>query len=852
MKTTSGHIRFAASARIARRALLASVLTTLLAPAVATAGGVTNLHDDARTGWYPDQPSLTTSAVTSSNFGQVFSTQLDGQVFAQPLLSNNTVFATTENNTAYGLDPVDGHIRWTNHFGVPFNPGYAGCGDLTPTVGSTSTPVIDPAGSGTAYMTTKVGDSDPTYSNGTWLLHAVDVTSGVEKSGFPVVIGGAADNLPDVSFDGLWELQRPGILLQDGAVYLGFGGHCDNGPYRGWIFRVTTAGQTTARWVDVPSDVRGGGIWQAGAGLASDGPGSLLFATGNGFGDNATPGPLGQIPGSTPPGGLSESIVRLSLQADGTLAASDFFTPSLADQLDNSDADFASGGPVVLPNSFGTLKAPKLLSVVGKEGIVYTLDRDSLGGFAMGLGGTDQAVDKGPTRAGVWGKPSIFGGDGGWMYVVTSNGLDSYRRQVDSTGIPHMGFCATTNGPVGLGSSPAVVTSNSAKAGSALVWVLTMGYRDGWGTELRVYDGSPICGRDMQPLKSWAVGQGTRYSPPGVGDGRIYVGNLEGKVIGFGTPAPVTLGIDSSSIGVTTAGHALKGSVTLRAYRDGITVRSLGLDSAAGFTLDTPKPVLPLTLNAGDTLSVPISFTSSAVGNRGANLRVTTPDGVSTFAITARNRAIGPYLGVVSKLMEFGPVVVNGTARASVTLSNQGSEPLTVSKVQLPSGFMKLGFNAAAPFTIPVDGSRTLELLWTPRKVGSLTGKIAFTTNGNEATTARLLSVTGSAAVAGRLSLSQTGVAFGRVKRGASVRKTVAFKNTGGVPITLTKFKQPASGGFSVGSSLNEGSRILPGKTITLSVYFAPTEVGSASAQLYITANDGLGPRVISLSGTGS
>jgi hypothetical protein len=95
-------------------------------------------------------------------------------------------------------------------------------------------------------------------------------------------------------------------------------------------------------------------------------------------------------------------------------------------------------------------------------------------------------------------------------------------------------------------------------------------------------------------------------------------------------------------------------------------------------------------------------------------------------------------------------------------------------------------------------------------------------------------------------------VAFGSVRHGTRATKTVTFKNSGGVPITLTKFKQPAAGGFSVSAALNEGSRIFPGQSVTLTVSFAPTELGAKTAALYVTANDGLGPRVISFSGTGT
>ena len=123
----------------------------------AKADETTVSEDTLRTGWDPNEPSLSPTNVTASNFGSLFSTQLDGQIYAQPLVAAGTLIVATENDEVYGLDPATGAIRWTHNVG-PARPASAiGCGDLTPNLGVTSTPVYDPA-SNAVYFTAKVND----------------------------------------------------------------------------------------------------------------------------------------------------------------------------------------------------------------------------------------------------------------------------------------------------------------------------------------------------------------------------------------------------------------------------------------------------------------------------------------------------------------------------------------------------------------------------------------------------------------------------------------------------------------------------------------------------------------------
>jgi len=251
------------------RAISIACMLCLLALTGQTLGaGITNAGDDLRTGWYPDEPSLTPQLVSGGTFGQLWSAPVEGQVYAQPLLDNGTLLVATEKNKVYGLDPATGAVQWSKELGTPWNPSDIGCGDLTPSVGVTATPVIDPA-THIAYLTHK------TYAAGTsgsarWYMDALDLGSGAQEPGFPVLLSGTAQNAPAQTFHPTTELQRPGLLLLGGTVYAAFGSHCDITPWQGWVFGVSTAGVLRTRWVADQSG-NGAGIWQSGAGLTSDG-----------------------------------------------------------------------------------------------------------------------------------------------------------------------------------------------------------------------------------------------------------------------------------------------------------------------------------------------------------------------------------------------------------------------------------------------------------------------------------------------------------------------------------------------------------------------------------------------------
>ena len=348
--------------------------------------------------------------VSGGTFGQLFKTPVNGEVYGQPLVDDGQLLVNTENNFAYGLDPVSGAILWTRQFGTPVQASNIGCADLTPTFGVTSTAVVDQS-TDVEYVVDNEyvsGDSGPSA----YFVHALNLdANGAEVSGFPVRIQGNAANDPSLTFDPTHEIQRPGLLLLDGSIYVAFAAHCDIGPWEGWIAGVTEAGTLQTMWTTVSTSTdsspdSGAGIWMSGGGLAlrrARPVSSLPRATG----PRTVPGP---IPGDTPPADLGEAVVRLAVQPDGSLKPVDFFSPYDAATLDQSDIDFGSGSPVALfpmpisaPRPF-----PTSPSKWERRGTSTCSTATTSGGWGRGPNGTDDVVGRYGPNGGVWSSPACL------------------------------------------------------------------------------------------------------------------------------------------------------------------------------------------------------------------------------------------------------------------------------------------------------------------------------------------------------------------------------------------------------------------------------------------------------------
>jgi iron transport multicopper oxidase len=840
-----------------------AVLALLAIAGSAAAAGITNSGGDLRDGWYPDQPRLAPDAVSSPTFGQLWKADVDGQVYAQPLVVGDTVIVATERNNVYALDAETGAVRWTRSLGAPFpaaSIGPHGCADLQPDLGVTSTPVIDTA-TGTIYLTHK------TYAPGStteaaYYLDALDAATGAPRDHFPVAFGGNAQNAPAVPFHPTTQMQRPGLLLMDGVVYAGFGAHCDIWPWQGWVFGVDGAsGATKARWTSVAGaygDYDGAGIWQSGSGLMSDRSGRLFVSTGNGASPKSPASALAD-------GNFGESIVRLDVQPDGSLKAGDFYAPYDAQDLDTYDADFASAGLTGLDDRyFATSAYPHVAVAVGKAGYVYLLDRDHLGGFRQAPNNGDKVIQRVGPYGGVWSRPAVWPSDGGRYIAIptasqqwggyagaaswSSGPLNVYRYRVDAAGEPSLDAPIGSDDAFGFGSGAPVITSNGTTSGTAVLWIIWAADSSGANAQLRAYDPVPSGGH-LVLRKSWPIGQSSKFSMPGVGSGRVYVGTRDGHVLGFGAPVKAEVQAPATTFPVTTVGQ--KSTVGVKLTIAGtVRVTGVGASPASTFTARPAAADVPRDYNDGQSLTVPVDFTPSAPGGVGGTLTVTTDKGAFTFSLTATGQAADPLLTASPAVVSFGGAVV-GTQRAgTITLGNAGGQVLTISAIQLPGAPFTVAKPPKVGDTIAPGDALNLAVTYAPTAVGDFSDQLVVKTNGGDKT----VGLTGSAGLGPKLQLTPaSGWAFGDVTVGQSAETTVTVANTGDSAMAITKSKPPVGGPFTVvdGHGLDEGTTIAPGDARQVTMRFTPAAAGPATSAWTINAADGSGVHEVPITGTG-
>ena len=804
----------------------------------------TQAADEIRTGWYSNQPELSPSVVSGPSFGQLFSVGVNGQVYAQPLVSQGTLFVVTETNNIYGLDPETGATRWTRNVGNAFGASSIGCGDLAPFVGISGTPVIDSA-TNVAYFFAKryaSGTSGPAVIE----AHAVKVATGVEQAGFPVLISGNDANDPTHPFTPDTLMQRPGLLLLNGVVYAGFGSHCDLTPWTGWVVGVSTAGTLTTLWSPSsgPNRRDGAGIWHAGNGLLSDGDGQILVATGNGA------SLVGPIDGHSPPQTLGESIVRMRVQPNGTLQATDFFAPYDSVTLDSWDADLGAGGPAGLPSPyFGTVQYPHLMVAAGKQGYVYLLDRDNLGGIGNGPGGGDSVVGRIGPYGGVWSKPAVWPGEGGWVYLPTASGgvggagnLRVFRYGLDGLGKPALSLVATSTDAFGFSSGTPIVTSDETLSGSALVWVVWTPDGSGDGAQLRAYDPIPVGGVPVLRYSA-PIGQAAKFVSPGVGDGRLYVGTRDARVRAFGAPMHAPLRSSGLRIASTTVGSSSQDNLTVTANA-ALTVTSVA-SSNPDFVLGYASPALPAALAANATLTIPVTFAPSATGLRAGSVVFQTSAGPQEVAVSGQGLSVNAQLSAAPQQLSFGGVVSGAHAASSVTFTNAGGAPLVIHRVASPTAPFSLSGAPAPEAVLAPNASLTITVNFDPVSLGSYMSSVALDTD------AGLIEVplSGVCAPPGHLSISQLSIDFGARNVGDAPTASFTVSNTGGSSLRITRSKPPALGTFHALTSLPEGTTLVPGQTLTEYISYVPTSAGTATDTWSLNGDDGGAVQEVSLTG---
>ncbi|HUK12590.1 MAG TPA: hypothetical protein VLW17_04740 [Thermoanaerobaculaceae bacterium] len=519
----------------ARRAVPAAiaVAAALLASAAVKAADVLTQHNDRlRSGVNGEETVLTPANVNAATFGKLFAYAVDGAVYAQPLVmtgvaipnrgTHNVVFVATEHDSVYAFDADDGAGAnsasfWHRSFlddappGVVFSPvlpSDVSSADISPEMGITSTPVIDPA-TGTLYVCANTKENDGHVTSFNYRLHALDVATGAEKFGGPVVISAVVNGVGDgtdqgqVWFSGLRNLQRPGLLLLNGVVYLGFGTHADVPPSHGWLMGYDAATLQQVAVINLSPNASFDSIWMDGCGPAADAAGGIYFATGNGPFDLASGG-----------ADAGDSVLRVVPNGAGFTIA-DYFTPYDQDLLDSLDVDLGSGGVMLMPDQ---PSAPTHLAVqCGKEGRIYVMDRDNLGHYDPSK---DNVVQTWKVLPGCFSTPVFFNDTlfyGGSDY--TQGPLEAFTFSGGQFN-PQAASKAAVIFPY-PGVTPSV-SANGSQGG--IVWVTEHNHpavlHAYLPTDLthELYNSNQASGGADNP------GDGVKFSVPTICNGKVYVG----------------------------------------------------------------------------------------------------------------------------------------------------------------------------------------------------------------------------------------------------------------------------------------------------------------------------------------
>ena len=388
-------------------------------PGMAGTNVTTHHNDNARTGQNLSETILTPSNVNSSSFGKLFVISVDGRVDAQPLYltqvsipnkgTHNVLYVETEHASVYGFDADNDTLLWQVSMlgaGETTSDDH-GCGQITPEIGITSTPVIDPRAGphGTIYVVAMSKDAAGNYHQ---RLHALDVTTGAEQFGGPQNIQasfpGTGDNNSggNVVFAPGQYAERAGLLLLNGVVYTGWTSHCDIRPYTGWIMGFDQATLAQVSVLNVTPNGNEGSIWMSGSGLAADTSGNIFLLDANGTFDSAL-----DTNGFPSQGDFGNAFLKISTM-NRQLAVADYFEMFNQGAENGSDEDLGSGGALVLPDLTDSLGHTRHLAVgAGKDSNIYVVDRDAMGKFNPGANNVYQQL-QGALAGAVFSMPAYF------------------------------------------------------------------------------------------------------------------------------------------------------------------------------------------------------------------------------------------------------------------------------------------------------------------------------------------------------------------------------------------------------------------------------------------------------------
>jgi hypothetical protein len=511
-------------------------------------------NDIARTGANLNETVLNPATLSPATFGKLFSDPVDGPVFAQPLYDSgvqigrarlNVVFVATAHDSVYAFNADTNLGRnaaplWHRSFidpsaGITTVPGSDVGSSVIAELGIIGTPVIDPA-TNTLYVVDMIKVSTPSGPQILQQLHALDISTGADKFGGPVTIQatvpGSGDGGSTVTFNPATQLQRSGLLLLNGTVYIGWASFDDNPVFYGWLigYNATTLKQTAA--LNLAPNGQEASIWMSGGAPAADSSGNIFLSTGNGAFSASSGGP-----------DYGDSVLRIST-AGGALAVADYFTPSDQAALAAIDEDLGSGGVVLLPDQPGA--NPHLLVTAGKEGKIYLVNRDNMGQFSAT---SDNVLSESPANQIGTPDPNPPGWEGSFGSPAFFNNTIYYAGVGDTLQAYSLLNSQSLSSPVSQSSNafpyPGATPSISANGNSAgIVWAI----EKGTNAVLHAYDASNLANELYNSNMAGTRDQldaGVTFSVPTVADAKVFVGTQHSLTV-FGDYRTATINTQHS------------------------------------------------------------------------------------------------------------------------------------------------------------------------------------------------------------------------------------------------------------------------------------------------------------------
>jgi hypothetical protein len=508
-----------------------SILVGICGSHASAQTAVTTYHyDNNRTGWNPAETVLTPANVTASTFGLLYSVPLDDQVDAQPLFVpgvnitagnfqgvHDVVYVVTENNSVYAIDSHTGTVLLNPNFGTPVSVPL-GCDENGPHVGDTSTPVIDTTSNTLYAIFLTVSANVHAY-----YIHALDLGSLTDKV-TPQMVSAShkVTNGKTFLFNAMYQRQRPGLLLANGNIYAGFGSFCDlkANVSRGWVLGWTTGSLTPLAanlLVDTqataPHNFYLSSVWMSGYGLAADDSGNILLVTGNSDPSGTT------YDGVT---NFQESVIKLSPDLTTVLS---LFTPMNQSLLDMHDLDFGAGGVLVLPDQAGSI--PHLAVAAGKDGNMYLMNEDSLGGFSS----TQNNVLGTYAIGGCWCGQSYYMDSGG-PRVVSSGGITVILWKLQTSPTPSL-TQVIASASLHSGQNAGFFTSISSNGtADPIIWAVSRPNQTNFEIYLNAFNPDASAVQTMKSIYraaagTWPVHEANANLVPVVANGQVYIASSQ-------------------------------------------------------------------------------------------------------------------------------------------------------------------------------------------------------------------------------------------------------------------------------------------------------------------------------------